>query len=210
MWSSTRSSEPSIIFFVIFGVPSSFFSPESTSSTIAAKVDRPAFDEATAGSIQRVKLKITSSALKSSPFDHFTPWRRCSVQVFRSSEASQLSASIGWVTLFGSVKEMYSTIWRADVGHLRPVVVRRVLHLLDFHGDAQDAALLGVRVVHERQLARGIGRRRQPGHGIGGARGEAGQRRDADELAPAQAAALHQIERLLGLRMETTFGIMRR
>src|SRR5687768_18573291 len=80
---------------------------------MAEKVDRPAFDEATAGSIQRVKLKITSSALKSSPLCHLTPGRRWNVQVLRSSEASQLSASIGCVTLSGSVKTIYSMMCRA-------------------------------------------------------------------------------------------------
>ena len=54
------------------------------------------------------------------------------------------------------------------------------------------------------------GGRRQAGHGVGGAGRDAGQRGDADELAAAQPAALHQIERLLGFRMEAALKFMRR
>ena len=50
------------------------------------------FDEPVAGFNQRWKLNSTSSAVKSSPLLHLTPWRRRNVQVLRSSEGSQLSA----------------------------------------------------------------------------------------------------------------------
>ena len=44
---------------------------------------------------QRVRLKITSSAVKASPLVHFTPWRRFSVYSVASSLTSQLSSSHG-------------------------------------------------------------------------------------------------------------------
>ena len=44
---------------------------------------------------QRVRLKITSSALKSSPLVQFAPWRRCSMYSVASSLTSQLSSSQG-------------------------------------------------------------------------------------------------------------------
>jgi hypothetical protein len=44
---------------IIFGVPSSFFSPESTSSTSAEMDERPTLDEPTAGSVQRSMFQRT-------------------------------------------------------------------------------------------------------------------------------------------------------
>ena len=73
-------------------------------------LNNPRLDDPVFGSSQRVKLNTTSSALKSSPFDHLTSLRRWKVQVFRSSEASQLSARPGLVTLSGPVSTIYSTI----------------------------------------------------------------------------------------------------
>lgn len=53
---------------------------------------RPAIELPSADlSHQRVRLKTTSSALKSSPFDHFTPLRTWRVYSVASSLTSQLS-----------------------------------------------------------------------------------------------------------------------
>ena len=111
--SSTTSMAPSRKRFVILGVPSSFFSPVSTSSTRAEIDERPTLEEPTAGSAQRSTFHLTCSATKSSPLCHLTPGRRWKVQVLRSSEASQLCASIGRVTLSGPVIARYSMMWRA-------------------------------------------------------------------------------------------------
>src|SRR3546814_4424762 len=82
VWSSTFSSAPLLIVVFLTGLPSLSFLPVSTVVVIEAK--RPIFDEPVFGSSQRVILAITSSAPKSSQFDHFTPLRRWTLQVFRS------------------------------------------------------------------------------------------------------------------------------
>ena len=77
-----------------------------------AKVESPMLDEPRSGLRQRSTFQTTWSATKSSPLCHLTPWRRWKVQVLRSSEASQLSASIGRVTLSGPVIARYSAMCR--------------------------------------------------------------------------------------------------
>src|SRR5690606_17472244 len=112
VWESRTSMAPGMIFLIILGLPLSSFSPESCSSTIDEKVERPTFEDASAGSTQRSKFHLMCSAVSSSPLCHNTPLRMLKVQVFRSSEASQLSASMGRVMLSGPVIARYSTMWR--------------------------------------------------------------------------------------------------
>ena len=86
----------------------------STASTESrlAKVDSPMLDEPRSGLTQRSMFQTTWSATNSSPLCQSTPWRRWKVQVLRSSDASQLSASIGRVTLSGPVIARYSAMCR--------------------------------------------------------------------------------------------------
>ena len=91
-------------------LPLASFLPVSSSKPEMA--ESPTFDEAVAGSAQRVKFQATWSAVNSSPVCHITPLRMLNVQVFRSGDAVQLSASIGRVILSGPVIARYSIVWR--------------------------------------------------------------------------------------------------
>ncbi len=62
----------------------------STSAAMRPAIELPS----TLPSHQRSMLKATSSAVKSSPFDHFTPWRMFSVYSVALSLVDQLSSSM--------------------------------------------------------------------------------------------------------------------
>ena len=80
---------------------------------MAEKVERPTTPPAARSGVSaRSKLALICCAVKTSPLCHMTPWRILKVQTVRSSLASQLSASMGRVTLSVPTKVRYSTMWR--------------------------------------------------------------------------------------------------
>src|SRR5271165_2707376 len=102
------------------------------------------------------------------------------VQVFRSGEALQLSASIGRVMLSGPVIARYSSVWRAWLlictqenvaGSSSFCTCMAILNV--------PPACLGVRILrHERHRAFGEGRGRQSDERVSGGGGSAEQRGD--------------------------------
>ncbi len=104
VWSSTTVIAPSRACLEV----------SSTSVPMRAAIELPS----TVASHQRVKLLATSAAVKSSPFDHFTPLRTCSVYSVALSLTSQLSRSMPrkvpsalYSTRYSSQPRPKSAIW---------------------------------------------------------------------------------------------------
>ncbi len=81
-------------------------------SVSAAKVDKPRFDEPSAGSDQRRIFQATCSAVSNSPLCHITPARTFSVQVLRSAEGFHDSINMGRTTLSAPTMVRYSSMGR--------------------------------------------------------------------------------------------------
>ena len=80
----------------------------STSAPMRAAIELPS----TFFSHQRVRLNTTSSAVKSSPFDHLMPLRTFKVYSVALSLISQLSSSQGVKVESVSQRTRYSQDWR--------------------------------------------------------------------------------------------------
>ena len=81
------------------------------------------------------------------------------------------------------------------VRHLRPGVGRRVVHLLDFHGDAEGAALLGRGALRQRGVDQVLAEN-LAGDAVGRGRAHAEQGRGAQELPPIDAARLQLLRQV--------------
>ena len=127
---------------------STFWMPPSTTFLVSALTSAPmrAATElpATPASHQRVRLWMTSSALKASPFDQEMPLRTCSVRVLASSLALPAFEQPGLEGEVGVPAHQIFVAVAGDVGHFDAVEGARVLEALDVHGDAQGAAALGL------------------------------------------------------------------
>ena len=106
---------------------------------------RPAMElPSTFFSHQRLRLKATSSAVKSSPLFQVTPLRTWSTYSVASSLTSQLSRSHVLEGEVAGVEHQRLGELAGHVAHFRPVEGARVVDPAHVHGNLQDAALLGL------------------------------------------------------------------